>query len=50
VAKPATEAVLRLAAVTRSYNIGLPSQTEVLHATDMALHRGEFLALMGPSG
>jgi lipoprotein-releasing system ATP-binding protein len=44
------EAVLQLAAVTRSYNIGLPSQTEVLHATDMALHRGEFLALMGPSG
>jgi len=46
----AGEPVLRLEAVTRSYNIGLPSQTEVLHATDMKLHRGEFLALMGPSG
>lgn len=46
----APEAVLRLDAVTRSYNIGLPSQTEVLHAVDMTLHRGEFLALMGPSG
>jgi lipoprotein-releasing system ATP-binding protein len=44
------EAVLRLEAVTRSYNIGLPSETEVLHAIDMELHRGEFLALMGPSG
>lgn len=44
------EPVLRLEAVTRSYNIGLPSQTEVLHATDMKLSRGEFLALMGPSG
>lgn len=44
------EPVLRLEAVTRSYNIGLPSETEVLHAVDMKLHRGEFLALMGPSG
>ena len=44
------EAVLRLEAVTRSYNIGLTSETEVLHAIDMELHRGEFLALMGPSG
>ena len=41
---------MQLEAVTRSYNIGLPSQTEVLHDTSMALHRGEFLALMGPSG
>lgn len=46
----APEPVLRLEAVSRSYNIGLPSQTEVLHAVDMTLHRGEFLALMGPSG
>jgi lipoprotein-releasing system ATP-binding protein len=44
------DSVLRLEAVSRSYNIGLPSQTEVLHAVDMTLHRGEFLALMGPSG
>jgi lipoprotein-releasing system ATP-binding protein len=54
VARPAAispaEPVLRLDAVTRSYNIGLPSQTEVLHAIDMQLLRGEFLALMGPSG
>ena len=49
-ADPAAVAVLRLEAVTRSYNLGLPSQTEVLHAIDMELHRGEFLALMGPSG
>jgi lipoprotein-releasing system ATP-binding protein len=50
VADPAAVAVLRLEAVTRSYNLGLPSQNEVLHAIDMELHRGEFLALMGPSG
>lgn len=49
-ADPAAVAVLRLEAVTRSYNLGLPSQTEVLHAIDIELHRGEFLALMGPSG
>ncbi len=49
-AAPKAVPVLRLEAVTRSYNIGLPSQTEVLHAVDMQLHRGEFLALMGPSG
>lgn len=49
-ADPAAVAVLRLEAVTRSYNLGLPSQNEVLHAIDMELHRGEFLALMGPSG
>jgi len=50
VAASTPEPVLRLEAVTRSYNIGLPSETEVLHAVDMKLHRGEFLALMGPSG
>ncbi len=44
------ETVLKLEAVTRSYNIGLVSETEVLHATNLQLVRGEFLALMGPSG
>ena len=44
------EAVLQLEAVTRSYNVGMASEVEVLHAIDMKLVRGEFLALMGPSG
>ncbi len=44
------EPVLRLEGVTRSYNIGQPSAIEVLHAIDLHLDPGEFLALMGPSG
>lgn len=42
--------VLRLERVCKAYNIGLPSETEVLHNIDLVLKPGEFLALMGPSG
>jgi len=42
--------VLRLERVCKAYNIGLPSETEVLHDIDLVLKPGEFLALMGPSG
>lgn len=34
----------------KSYNIGLPSETEVLHECDLHLSEGEFVALIGPSG
>jgi lipoprotein-releasing system ATP-binding protein len=44
------EEVLRLDKVCKAYNIGLPSATEVLHDIDLALERGQFLALTGPSG
>jgi lipoprotein-releasing system ATP-binding protein len=44
------EEILRLEKVCRSYNIGQPSETEVLHDIDLQLKHGEFLALMGPSG
>jgi lipoprotein-releasing system ATP-binding protein len=44
------EDVLRLDKVRKAYNIGLPSQTEVLHGIDLTLERGQFLALTGPSG
>lgn len=44
------EQVLRLEQVCKAYNIGEPSETEVLHSIDMELNAGEFLALMGPSG
>lgn len=44
------EEVLRLEKVCKAYNIGLPSQTEVLHDIDFVLNHGEFLALTGPSG
>ena len=44
------EEVLRLEAVKKSFNVGEPAETEVLHGIDLSLSRGEFLALIGPSG
>jgi lipoprotein-releasing system ATP-binding protein len=44
------EEILRLEKVCKAYNIGQPSETEVLHDIDLRLEHGEFLALMGPSG
>jgi lipoprotein-releasing system ATP-binding protein len=41
---------LRLDGVHKSYGIGTPVQTEVLHGVDLVLERGEFAALIGPSG
>jgi lipoprotein-releasing system ATP-binding protein len=46
----AAEPVVLLEAVCKSYNVGMPVETEVLHGIDLALERGEFCALMGPSG
>src|SRR5690554_2301295 len=45
-----SEEVLRLEALRKSYNIGLPTQTEVLHGIDLSLKRSDFAALVGPSG
>ena len=42
--------ILRLDKVCKAYNVGTPSETEVLHDIDLRLEHGEFLALMGPSG
>jgi lipoprotein-releasing system ATP-binding protein len=42
--------ILRLAGVTKSYNLGTPIETEILHGIDLELARGEFAALIGPSG
>ncbi len=44
------EEILRLEGITKSYAIGRPSETEVLHGIDLRLERGAFLAVMGPSG
>ncbi len=43
-------AVLQLQAVRKSYAVGTPVETEVLHGIDMQLNKGEFVALIGPSG
>jgi lipoprotein-releasing system ATP-binding protein len=42
--------VLRLAGLRKSYNVGLPTETEVLHGIDLAVGRLDFAALIGPSG
>jgi lipoprotein-releasing system ATP-binding protein len=44
------EPVLLLEGVRKSYGVGTPVETEVLHGIDLALEAGEFCALMGPSG
>jgi lipoprotein-releasing system ATP-binding protein len=41
---------LRLEGVRKSYGVGTPVETEVLHGLDLVLERGEFAALIGPSG
>jgi lipoprotein-releasing system ATP-binding protein len=43
-------AVLRLEAVRKSYAVGTPVETEVLHGINLQLDKGEFVALTGPSG
>jgi len=42
--------LLVLKAVRKSYNVGQPNETEVLHGIDLTLQRGEFCAVVGPSG
>jgi lipoprotein-releasing system ATP-binding protein len=42
--------VLRLEALHKSYNIGLPNEAEVLHGIDLGIGRHDFAALIGPSG
>jgi lipoprotein-releasing system ATP-binding protein len=42
--------VLRLEGIGKSYAIGTPAETAVLHDIDLVLAAGGFYALMGPSG
>ena len=42
--------LIELRDVRKSYNLGRPSEAEVLHGIDLRVNTGEFIALMGPSG
>ena len=42
--------IVALREVRKSFNVGTPVETEVLHGIDLELRRGEFCAVMGPSG
>ena len=46
----ASTEVLRLQALRKSYNVGLPTEIEILHGLDLRLKRSDFAALVGPSG
>jgi len=45
-----TKQVLKLEALRKSYNIGLPNETEILHGINLGIGRRDFAALIGPSG
>jgi lipoprotein-releasing system ATP-binding protein len=46
----AGEEVLRLSNLRKSYNVGLPTEIEVLHGIDLVIDRHDFASLIGPSG
>ena len=45
-----SEPILRLVQLRKSYQVGTPLQTEVLHGIDLELQPGAFTGLIGPSG
>ncbi len=46
----AFQEVLRLQNLSKSYNVGKPTEVEVLHGLDLRLQRNDFAALVGASG
>mgnify|MGYP000048753085 CR=1 FL=1 len=42
--------IVQLSQVRKSFNVGEPTEVEVLHGIDLVLRAGEFAAVMGPSG
>ena len=45
-----TGPVVQLRGMRKSFDIGRPNETEVLHGIELELRRGDFCAVMGPSG
>ena len=46
----ASQEVLRLQGLKKSYNVGKPTEVEVLHGLNLRLQRHDFAALVGASG
>jgi lipoprotein-releasing system ATP-binding protein len=46
----ANEEILRLHGLRKSYNVGKPTEVEVLHGLELRLQRHDFAALVGASG
>lgn len=44
------QTVLRLEGLKKSFNVGLPTEVEVLHGINLTIGRQDFAALVGPSG
>ena len=47
---PSAPLLLSLQGAHKSYNLGQPSEVEVLHGVDLQVNAGDFVALVGPSG
>lgn len=47
---PASQPLIELSDIRKSYNVGLPNEAEVLHGLSFSIKPGEFVALIGPSG
>jgi lipoprotein-releasing system ATP-binding protein len=47
---PNQPSVLELHGIVKTFNVGQPNETEVLHGIDLTLQAGEFCAVVGPSG
>jgi lipoprotein-releasing system ATP-binding protein len=48
--RDAREEVMRLQGLRKSFNVGKPTEVEVLHGLDLRLRRSDFAALVGASG
>ena len=42
--------LVELRRLTKDYNVGQPTEVQVLHGLDLRIEQGEFAALIGPSG